>query len=370
MYEIITIPQADNGLRLLAVSPADARAVRRDPAQIECVTVLGSLDVDVDGNLSCLVGPQGRSRPKGIDWDALPLGIVSDHEIARRLGVSQPAVSAARRKRGIPPAPVRPGTKPAIDWDALPLGRVPDREIAEEYGVSHKAVAEARRRRGLAAEWAQRASCSAKPKAPRRRRIDWSAQPLGQISDLEIARRLGCAVSAVWSARRRLAIPVAPRRHAERNATIVAAHVAGESLSAIARRYGLTRQRVQQIVRSARSRNPTQPNPTQRRHPKMATRHIDVIVTRHPALVDYLRELGVADDATPVKSHVSADDVRGRHVCGVLPLHLAAEAASVTEIPLALTPGDRGLELSIERIREIAGPPRTYFVRAQDQELD
>src|SRR5690606_40833545 len=87
-----------------------------------------------------------------------------------------------------------------------------------------------------------------------------------------------------------------------------------------------------------------------------------LIVTRHAALVDYLRELGV-DDSTPVKSHVSADDVRGRHVCGVLPMHLAAEAASVTEIPLALTPEDRGQELSIDRIREIAGDPRTYFVR-------
>jgi len=87
-----------------------------------------------------------------------------------------------------------------------------------------------------------------------------------------------------------------------------------------------------------------------------------VIVTRHSALVDYAREIGIIDESTPVLAHVSAEDVRGKDVIGVLPLHLAAEAASVTEIPLALTPEDRGKELDIARLREIAGQPRTFVV--------
>lgn len=89
-----------------------------------------------------------------------------------------------------------------------------------------------------------------------------------------------------------------------------------------------------------------------------------IVVTRHQALVDYLVEIGLISHDTPVLSHVSADDVRGRHVIGVLPLHLAALADRVTEVPLALTPADRGKELALERIREIAGTPTTYVVRA------
>lgn len=89
---------------------------------------------------------------------------------------------------------------------------------------------------------------------------------------------------------------------------------------------------------------------------------MQVVVTRHGSLVEYLIEIGLIEADTPVLAHVSEDDVRGKHVVGVLPLRLAATAASVTEVPLALTPEDRGQELSIERIREIAGEPVVYEV--------
>lgn len=39
---------------------------------------------------------------------------------------------------------------------------------------------------------------------------------------------------------------------------------------------------------------------------------IDLIVTRHPALKDYLIERGVADAATPVLPHAGIDDVQGK----------------------------------------------------------
>lgn len=63
-----------------------------------------------------------------------------------------------------------------------------------------------------------------------------------------------------------------------------------------------------------------------------------------------------------VVAHATPEEIRGKHVIGVLPLHLAALAATVTEIPLALAPEDRGKELGIERLREIAGPAITYKV--------
>lgn len=89
-----------------------------------------------------------------------------------------------------------------------------------------------------------------------------------------------------------------------------------------------------------------------------------VIITRHPALIEHIRQTmpDVAD--AEVLTHVDdPDQVRYAHVIGVLPLHLAAEADLITEIPLALDLHDRGKELSLERLREIAGEPRTYTVR-------
>ena len=89
-----------------------------------------------------------------------------------------------------------------------------------------------------------------------------------------------------------------------------------------------------------------------------------VIVTRHLALLDYLEEKGVisSKDRADVVAHATLKDVRNKQVIGVLPNFLACEAGSLTEIPLKLTPEDRGKELSLERIREVAGDPVTYIV--------
>jgi hypothetical protein len=87
-----------------------------------------------------------------------------------------------------------------------------------------------------------------------------------------------------------------------------------------------------------------------------------VVITRHPALVGLLTERGIIDGTEPVLTHADAGDVRNQHVIGVLPLSLAAEAASVTEVPLSLAPEDRGQELSLERLREVAGPAKVYTV--------
>ena len=87
-----------------------------------------------------------------------------------------------------------------------------------------------------------------------------------------------------------------------------------------------------------------------------------VVVTRHPALVEYLAELGVVPAGTEVVTHATAEQVRGRHVFGVLPLHLAAEAASVTEVTLHVPAELRGVELTLEQVRQFAGPLVEYKV--------
>lgn len=87
-----------------------------------------------------------------------------------------------------------------------------------------------------------------------------------------------------------------------------------------------------------------------------------VVVTRHPALVEYLTELGVVPAGTEVVTHATAEQVRGRHVFGVLPLHLAAETASVTEVTLRVPAELRGVELTLEQVRQFAGPLVEYKV--------
>lgn len=91
--------------------------------------------------------------------------------------------------------------------------------------------------------------------------------------------------------------------------------------------------------------------------------HVEtVIVTRHQALVDLLRERGLVTEHNKVFDHVTADDVRGKRVIGILPMALAAEAESVIEIPLNLTPDLRGKELDLSTLRKIAGDAVEYRV--------
>lgn len=51
-----------------------------------------------------------------------------------------------------------------------------------------------------------------------------------------------------------------------------------------------------------------------------------IIVSRHPAAVEFIRQqLGIED--APVMASVTEDDVRGKIVIGNLPMHLAAIAS-------------------------------------------
>jgi hypothetical protein len=88
-----------------------------------------------------------------------------------------------------------------------------------------------------------------------------------------------------------------------------------------------------------------------------------LVVTRHKALLQHLNNLGLTSEFTEVLQHVSAEDVIGRHVIGVLPNHLAALADSLTEIPINLPQELRGVELTLEQIQQYSGDPVTYTVR-------
>ncbi len=63
----------------------------------------------------------------------------------------------------------------------------------------------------------------------------------------------------------------------------------------------------------------------------MEVQQINIIVTRHQPLIDWLAARGITGE---VIAQATVEDVRGLHVYGVLPLWLAAEAESVTEVSM------------------------------------
>ena len=89
---------------------------------------------------------------------------------------------------------------------------------------------------------------------------------------------------------------------------------------------------------------------------------ITTIVTRHPGLVQYLQAINLAGSDVEVLAHATPENVKGKHVCGVLPHALSCLTASFTEVPLSLPAELRGVELSLEQVQQYAGPPVTYRV--------
>lgn len=92
-----------------------------------------------------------------------------------------------------------------------------------------------------------------------------------------------------------------------------------------------------------------------------------IMITRHGALVEYAREIGLIDEETEIIPHCAdPEQIRGKTVIGPLPLHLAAEAEAIINIPLKLDPADRGRELSLEEVRQKADKPQKYRITKVD----
>jgi hypothetical protein len=85
-----------------------------------------------------------------------------------------------------------------------------------------------------------------------------------------------------------------------------------------------------------------------------------VLVTRHEALVQYFANMGLTFDK--VIAHATPEDITGNDVYGVLPLHLASLADTVTTIDMNLPAEMRGKELSLEDIKKYLVDISTYKV--------
>lgn len=87
-----------------------------------------------------------------------------------------------------------------------------------------------------------------------------------------------------------------------------------------------------------------------------------VVVTRHKDLIILLQELGLVKDGVRIIAHVTQDEIHNKHVIGVLPLSLACHALSVTEVALNIPQEYRGVELTLEQLRDFYVGIHTYKV--------
>jgi DNA-binding CsgD family transcriptional regulator len=145
---------------------------------------------------------------KVINWDNVKFD-KHDSELAAELGCSKITVAHARKKRKIPIANSKARSR--IDWDSVALGTKNDGAIAAELGCSVQSVYYARQKRGIEACLYQqviaRGGVPPKHRGGAAKKLDFSRQPLGEIPDAEIAKRLECSVRSVKMARQTLGIP-------------------------------------------------------------------------------------------------------------------------------------------------------------------
>ena len=87
-----------------------------------------------------------------------------------------------------------------------------------------------------------------------------------------------------------------------------------------------------------------------------------VVITRHPALIEYLKEIGLIEGDVNILPHATPDEVRNKDVIGVLPHSLSCLTNTYTEVPIFVPPELRGQELTLEQIREYAQEPATYKI--------
>lgn len=90
---------------------------------------------------------------------------------------------------------------------------------------------------------------------------------------------------------------------------------------------------------------------------------MNIIVARHAGLLEWLRLHGVKADRV-VTGNATVEDVRGNDVYGILPLWLAAEANSVTEVSMPDLPFEmRGKEYPAEKMDEWGAHMVRYEVK-------
>lgn len=87
-----------------------------------------------------------------------------------------------------------------------------------------------------------------------------------------------------------------------------------------------------------------------------------IIVSRHPATIEWLRKNYPQLRDVPVVAQATPEDVAGKVVVGNVPLHLAARAVEVRAVEFTGTP-PRGQEYGPAEMEAAGAVLRCYIVR-------
>lgn len=85
-----------------------------------------------------------------------------------------------------------------------------------------------------------------------------------------------------------------------------------------------------------------------------------LIVSRHPAAIEFIRQEMPEFADAPLLASATADDVQGKEVAGVLPMHLAALTHRFYAVEFNTPP--RGAEYTIEEMRAAGARITPYAV--------
>lgn len=99
----------------------------------------------------------------------------------------------------------------------------------------------------------------------------------------------------------------------------------------------------------------------------MTTDMPPLIVSRHPAAVEFIREQLPEFESAEVMATATQSDVFDRVVAGNLPLHLACCAEAVIAVEFTGVP-PRGTEYTIEDMRVAGAQLRMYRVELLEEE--
>ena len=85
----------------------------------------------------------------------------------------------------------------------------------------------------------------------------------------------------------------------------------------------------------------------------------NIIVTRHEGLIEWLKRQGITGE---VKASVTVDDIKGKHVIGALPAHIAQYALYVTSVDYSCPFEKRGKNLTADELEELGAKLFDYKV--------
>ena len=93
-----------------------------------------------------------------------------------------------------------------------------------------------------------------------------------------------------------------------------------------------------------------------------------IIVTKHKAVEQFIRESGLVPGYVKCHKSVTPNFIKDKHVYGILPLSLAAEAELFTEVKITLPKSEKNKRLSLEELKPLVKGVVTYTVKKIKEE--